>query len=87
VKSEGARPSRIRTVLVIAGRVLLVWASLYIAGFGCTSLVFSSGQQWQVYVPSLVLAVVTMWLATRGLPLRRAKAVGAPPEANLKPDL
>ena len=75
------RPAR--KVLEMVGRALLVLVSLGVAEAGCTSLVFSSFKQWQVYVPTLLLAVILMWLATRGLPLVRKQSKGPPKTPNL----
>src|SRR5262245_37578443 len=60
-----------RKIFELIGRAILVIAALGVAEFGCMSLFFSSGQQWQVYVPTLAIAVLGLWLATRGVPLRR----------------
>ncbi len=76
-------PGAARKVLKMLGRALLILVSLGVAEAGCTSLLFSSFKQLEVYVPLLLLAVIVMWLATLGLPLARKQSKRPPKEPKL----
>lgn len=73
-----AGTSWFRRGLGISTRLVLALVGLGLAQVGCVSVFFSEGEQWRVYVPMLFIAVLAVWLAVRGLPLRREKAPQSP---------